>query len=395
VLGIIPSRIAFADRYTYLPQIGLLVALVWGGAELAAAWRVRPGILATVSAGVVLALGALAFRQTRYWRDSETLWRHTLACSTNDTVAYYNLADAIGESGRNAEAIGYLLKTLEIDPTYETADVNLGNLLLEEGHVNQAMACFAHALQLDPGDQKAHNDRGQALLQIGRPTEAAAELRWALEINPNYAKARYNLGIALGDLGQYESAVEQYKLALGIQPAFAEADYNLGNVLMALGRTNEAVPYFRQALKLKPNDGDIHNNLGSALMNLGQFEAAAMEFKRAVELQPANASATTNLAWLLATLPDASMRNGGEALRLAQRASQLTGNDNPLVLRTLAAAYAETGQFDLAVQNARLAIPLAEAEGVPGLSDELERELADYQQGLPFRMDADAKQRAQ
>jgi tetratricopeptide (TPR) repeat protein len=391
VIGIVQiSYYAHADRYTYLPQIGLLVALVWGAVELATKWRVRPAVLGTVAAGLLVALGVRAWNQVAYWQDGETLWRHTLACTTDNAVANYNLADAIGQDGRAAEAMGYLLTTLKIDPNFANADVNLGGLLLQEGRTTQAMACFSHALWLDPDNAKAHNDAGDALQKTGHPKAAVAELQRALEIKPDYANAHYNLGNALFDLGQYETAITQYKLALDLKPSLEEADYNLGNTLMALGRMDEAVPYYRKALALKPDKIEVHNNLGGALMNLGDFAEAIKEFRLAVELQPTNASAANNLAWLLATLPDEKMRNGSEALRLAQQARQLIGDNNPLVLRTLAAAYAETGQYDLATQNARLAIPLAEAEGSPALADELQRELAVYEQGKAFRMDTGA-----
>jgi Flp pilus assembly protein TadD len=279
VVGIIQvGRQAHADRYTYLPQIGIYVAVTWWVAE----WRVSRVVLGSLMGGVLAVLMVCAWKQTAYWQDSETLLTHTLVCTTDN------------------------------DATHN----NLGTFLVQEGRVDEAISHF----------QKA------------------------LEIRPDYAEAQCNLGLALFQKGRVDDAIAQYQKALQIKPDFAEAHFNLGNALLQKGKADEAVTHFQTAL----------------------------------QIGPANPSIQNNLAWLLATSPKASLRNGNKAVELARQANALTGGENPIILRTLAAAFAEAGQFDDARRNIQKAIDLAPAAGQEDLLEQLNKELKRYEAGLPL-----------
>jgi tetratricopeptide (TPR) repeat protein len=351
VLGIIPSRIAYADRYTYLPQIGLLVALVWGGAELAAAWRVRPGILATVSAGVVLALGALAFRQTRYWRDSETLWRHTLACSTGNAIAHYDL----------------------------------GNALALKGELDQAIAQYQDALDIDPDNAEAHNNLGKALALKGKLDEAIAQYKTALAIQPELATVNQNLGNALLQKGDYDQALACFEKTLPGISVPVEQWYNLGNDFLRTGDFPDAAFCYRHTLSISPHYADAYANLGVIYYQQGRTGNAIDAWRQALALNPGQLYVQNNLAWSLATATDASLRNGAQAVSLAEQAVHLTNGANPMLLRTLAAAYAEAGRYSEAAHTAQSAWQIANAQGDAALAETLQHELKLYAGGMPVR----------
>ena len=273
---------AHADRYTYLPQIGLYLALIWAAGSLGAGWRHRRVVLGGLSSVILVALIFCARTQTSYWRNSEVLWTHTLACTSDNYIAHYNLGDALVKMGRRDEAIAQYQKTLQITPNYAEAHDNLGSVLLQKGRVDEAIAHYQTALRITPENATAHNNLGNALFQKRMVAEAITHYQKALQINPDYAEA--------------------------------------------------------------------HNNL----------------------------------AWVLATAPQVSLRNGDEAVKLAERANQLTGGKTPIILHTLAAAYAEAGRFGDAIRSVQKAIELAQAAGQKDLAERFTGELKLYEAGLPF-----------
>jgi tetratricopeptide (TPR) repeat protein len=253
VIGIVQIALyARADRYTYLPQIGVYLLLTWAAADLCAGWRHRRVVLGSVSAIIIVALIFLARTQTSYWRNNESLWTHTLACTSDNFLA--------------------------------------------------------------------QNGLGNALLLMGRDGEAMVHLQQALQIRPRYA----------------------------------EAHYNLGNLLHRMGRDDEAMVHFQQALQLNPRSLKIQNDL----------------------------------AWVLATVSPAALRDGRQAVDLAERANQIAGGEDPIILRTLAAAYAEAGRFDDAVRSAQKAMALARAAGQSGLVEQLDGQLKLYAAKLPFHQES-------
>jgi len=182
-----------------------------------------------------------------------------------------------------------------------------------------------------------------------------------------------------------DEAIAQYQQALQINPHYAEACYNLGNAFRQVGRMNEAIAYYQKALQIKPDYAEACYDLGNTFREMGKLEEAITDYQKALQIHPDYVEALNNLARVLATCPQASLRNGKQAVELAQRANQLTGNENPIVLGTLAAAYAEAGRFPEAVQTAQRALHLAQTQSNnPALADVIQSQLKLYQAGRPF-----------
>ena len=354
---------AMADRYVYLPQIGLYVLVVWLVAELSADFPERPVMLVGLCTVV---LGALTYRaslQTSYWSNSETLWRHAVACTPDDVWAQ-------SISG------------------YAIVHNNLGSALLQDRQLDEAIVQFQAALNVDPNDAAACYNLGNALLQQGQTENAIAQYRQTLKLNPGNATARYNLGNALLQDGHLDEAIVQFQAAQKQGIADAGAFFNLGNSLLQAGRVYDAIAQYREALKIDSGNAAAHSNLGSALLRDGRVDEAVGELQEALKIEPDNATFQYNLArviWGFATSPDPSMRNGSKALELAQQANRLTGGKSPVILRVLAAANAENGNFPGAVATGQQALSLAQQGQNSALSNALRQDMASYQAGAPVR----------
>jgi tetratricopeptide (TPR) repeat protein len=175
-----------------------------------------------------------------------------------------------------------------------------------------------------------------------------------------------------------------FQKALQINPDYAGARYNLGNALLEKGSVDEAIVHFQKAIQINPNYADAHNNFGNALLQKGAVDEAIAHFQKALQINPDHVQTLNNLAWVLATCPQASLRNGNKAVELAQRANQLTRDGNPAVLRTLAAAYAEAGRFPEAVETGERALLVAGTQSNTALADAIRSQLKLYQAGIPF-----------
>ena len=418
---------AMADRFTYLPLIGVFIGVVFGLGDLAKKLRLEPMVMASV-AGVVLAgcLFATA-RQLRFWRDSETLFEHTLAATKDNPIAQSNLGTALSEAGQPQEAAEHFGEALRLNPGYAPAHYNLGVALTQTGHLQEAIEHFREALRLKPDYAMAHNNLGVALAQTGQPQEAIKHYQEALRLQPNLPDAHCDLGITLTEVGRLTEAITHFEQALQLEPNHPKAHNGLGLVLLQNGQADKAIAQFRTALQLQPDWTAARNNLGDALINFGcvlfqkgqmsqaiaplqeglqirpdnvgaynclgfiffrqgQAGAAVANFQKALVLQPDNADAHKYLAWILATCPDASVRNGTQAVELAQKANQFSGGGDPEITSTLAAAYAEAGRFPEAVTTAQKALQLVESQtNAASVINDLQTQIKCYQAGLPFR----------
>jgi tetratricopeptide (TPR) repeat protein len=352
VIGIVGAGdFAHADRNTSLPQIGLYILLTWAVADWSAGWKHRRLVLGGLMIAVAGALMVCARIQTSYWRDSETLWNRALDCNPGNSVAR----------------------------------INLGNALSAKGDWEGAGAQFRKALEIKPEDAEARNDLGIVLVVKGDREEAIAQFRKALEDKPDYAEARLNLGNALYAKGNQDEAIAQFRKTLEIQPDYAEARLNLGDALFMEGQLEEAIAQYRQAVEIKPDFAEALSNLGAALLRKGQTREALDAWQKSLEIKPGQLSVQNQLAWLLATTPDAALRNGAKAVALAAQASQRSGGGNPVNLRILAAAYAEEGNYGLAAATARRALELAAQQKNDALSAALQKEIQLYQANTPLR----------
>jgi Flp pilus assembly protein TadD len=457
VVGIVQvGSQAMADRYTYLPEIGLSLMLVWLAADLSAGWRNRRLILGSFATVITMGMLFSARLQASYWKNSETLWTHTIAVTSNNSFAHNNLGAALtrggqvdegitqlqravainpgfakgwddlglahSQNGQLGEAIIQFKKALAINPNNAQAHYNLGAALAEKGQVDAAIAEYQAALALNPNDSDTCNNLGYALAQKGQIDEATVQFQRALAIDPNDARAYNNLGGALAQKGQMDQAIVQfqkalvidpndartcnelggalaqkgrvdeailaYKKALAINPQDAQTCYNLGDVLSQKGQVDEAIIQFKRALAINPNYAQACNNLGNALAQKGQMNEAIVQFQKALALQPGFVAAQNNLmhaAWLLATSPNPSLRNGAKALEIAQQTDHLTGGDNPTMVATLAAADAEVGKFTEAIANVQRALQLASSQANVAMVADLRAQLKCYQSNSPYR----------
>ena len=231
----------------------------------------------------------------------------------------------------------------------------------------------------------AHNNLGAFLLQRGRTDEAIAHFQKVLEIQPENPNVHNNLGFALLQKGRLEEAIAHCQKAVAIEPDNPDAHLTLGGALLQRGRADEAMAHYQEGLRIRPDNVDGHNILGGLLLQKGRVREAITHFQRALELRPNHQLAENNLAWVLATSPEPSLRNGSKAMALAQQAVQLSGGRNPAIIGTLAAAYAEAGRFAEALANAQYAMQLATAQNNRALANTLWAQMECYQTGAPFR----------
>jgi tetratricopeptide (TPR) repeat protein len=273
-----------ADRFLYLPQIGLCIAVVWGAAHLAGLWPSRRWLFGVGGALAVAGLMVCAWGQTRYWRNSETLWTRTLACSSHNPLAHNNLGDALVERGQADMAIVQYQMALDNKPDYAEAHYNLANVLVKRGQADAAMTHFRTALEIRPDYAEAHNNFGLALADRGEADEAMAHYRKALEIKPDFASAHYNLGLVLAHRGEMEEAMVHYRKALEIEPDYAEAHNNFGKALADRGQADEAIAHFRKSLETKPDNAQAHCNLALALAGQGRIDEALEHYRQALDL---------------------------------------------------------------------------------------------------------------
>jgi len=399
-----------SDHFQYLASMGPLALAGAGIATLFALFSETPadfvsrpyggmrspGPIATPPQRLVLAsgvcgmllllLGFLTWRQSTEYHNLSTLYTATLQKNPGCWMAHYNLGIVLGEQRETDQAIDHYRRAIALRPDYAEAHYNLGRLLVEQNQLDDAIAHYERAAAINPADAEAQNNLGVTLFGIGRADDAIAHYWKALEIRPDYAEAACNLGNALIAKGDFDGAIARYTTCLAAVPDQEEARYNLASALLRRGRTDEAIIQYQKVLEMHPESADAHANLGSAWLAKRRVQDAMEEYKRALQISPENLAALSNLAWLLATSADPSVRNGPEAVRLAERADSASSRSetSPTVLRILAAAYAEAGQFAEAKGTAQRAFEAANIQGNTTLADALQGELALYDLGLPY-----------
>ncbi len=287
---------AHADRYMYLPQIGLTIAIVWAIRDWSQSWRYRRQILVPLAMVVIGVLMVSTWKQTAYWRTDEVLWKRALACTSGNYVAYNNLGVVLAHEGRVAEARENYRQAIKYYPDYAEANVNLGVTYMNGGRLAEAERCFQRAIEINPNVAEAYNNLGLVFAKLGRTDEAIEQYRKAVQLNPDRLEIYNNLGNLLARQGRPAEAVEQFQKALEVAPGNAKIHYNLALVLAAQGRTDEAITNFEQALKQMPDSIHGHYQLGILLQERGKFAAAADQFQKILELDPGHIPAQNNLA---------------------------------------------------------------------------------------------------
>ena len=340
-----------ADHYQYLACIGPIALATAGIVSLADTLKQYRAVIVSAALFLVASLATLTWRQAGTYSDIETLWRTTLARNPECWMAHTNLGLALFQKGRIDDAITHYRSALQMQPDWWDAEYNLGTALLRKGQLDEAILHCERAVAMRPTDPDAQVSLGDALVQKSRIDDAIAHYQKAVMVRPDHFLSRYRLGQALLEKGELDSAIEICRTALMIRPA----------------------------------DADCHTTLAIALEEKGEPAEAIQHYEKALEVAPRSIPALTNFAWLLATSQNASVRNGRKAVELSGQADQLVGGTNTLVLRALAAAYAEKGEFAKAIRTARSATQLARMHGEDSLATNLDQQISLYQLGIPYR----------
>jgi tetratricopeptide (TPR) repeat protein len=303
VIGLIQVGVqSMADRYTYIPLIGLFIVVVWVVCGLVQNSEGRVPLLVVTSLFTLSACAYLTDRQIRFWQSSETLFQHAVDVTDRNYLAYNNLGFAQWGKGKTAEAMTNYLKSLEIKPDYEDALNNVGYALAEQKKFAEAIPYYEAALRVRPNQAEVHNNLGNALSKLGRTQEAIAQYQTALQENPEHADAHNNLGIDLANQGKLDEAIEHFRAALKFKPKYPSAHGHLGNALALQHKLDEAIKEYRECLDLNPKDAQAHNNLGNALAEQGKLEEAVQNYRKALQLNSDNPEAYVNLGIVLGRL---------------------------------------------------------------------------------------------
>ncbi len=340
---------AYADRYTYLPTIGLMVALVWCVGDLVAGSRPARAVVAVVSLLALAGLSLTTVRQVALWKDTRTLFEHTLAVTRDNLVAHEKLGELLMLEGKTQLAIGHFEEALRIQPDLAEANVNLAIVLNAMGRYDDAVGRFRTGLR-SGGTANGHTQFGFALARLGRMDEAIAEYQAALRIEPDRTVTLVQLGATLG----------------------------------ARGRFAEAASCLQRAVDLDPVRDDTRRMLAVSLVRAGQVEDALRAYEEILRRNPDDLDALNNVARIRATCADARLRDGAEAVRLAERARDRSAQPVAVFYSTLAAAYAEAGRFPEAVRACERAIELARSGGDLQAVQSFQRQLERYRAGRPF-----------
>jgi tetratricopeptide (TPR) repeat protein len=415
-----------ADRFTYLPQIGLAIALAWAMADGCRGFLHRRGMCSGAATLLLVVLAGCAWRQTCFWCDSKTLWTHALACTARNGVAHHALGAVLLKQRRIDEAIPHFQQAMEIAPGDAGSHFNMGIILQSRGQIEEALRQFRMAVELKPKVAEFRAALGDFLINRGQLDEAIVHLRKAVEIQPDFAVAHYHVAGALARRGRLDEAIAHYQKSLEIEPRYVAANGSLGDCFAAQGNFDEAIRHYQVVLQMNPHDVQGHIQLGNVLSRQGRPRAAEGYFRQALQREPANAEAclglgvtleqqgkTTealrcyqaflhgrpdepdilnNRAWILATHPDPKLRNGTEAVGAAERAVKLSPGKVDFG-DTLATAYAEAGRFPDALATARKALRVAEQQHNRALADALRSRIALYEAGKPYRQTLPASTR--
>jgi len=453
VIGVVQVGMqSMADRYTYVPSIGLGIMVSWGLADLASLGpRLRELTIAATAAGLAFCM-AVTLAQVRYWRDSVALNEHALAVTSGNYLAHNNLGRELGQNGHADEAMTHFKMALAIKPNYAdawynlavafqragklteaitnyerlaairpgypTVQWNLGNCCLQLGRTNEAIAHYQTALKINPADVMAHEGLGEVLLNEGRVNEAAEQFHEALQSDPGRAKSYSDLGKVFMAQGLGYKATEMYQNAVRLDPKLSEAHWNLGSLWLDEGETTKGLAELKKSVELSPERIDLRERFGDALMKAGKageaqscfevvvradpgnarvrfavgqtylaqknYDQAIAGFKEAARLAPDSAEFLNGLARVYATSRKAEIRNGAEAVRLAERACELTKHRDLDMLDTLGAAYAEAGRFEEAVKVAEKTQAQAEASYHMQVAETERQRAALYKSGKAY-----------
>lgn len=406
---------AWADRYTYLPLIGLFLIVVWGISDVVR----QPQVLAGFATAAGLALLAGTALQLRYWQNTRILFTHAAKAVPNNYMAITMLGSLLAKDNKLDEAITHYRTALQLKPDYPEAHFFLGNAFDQQGKLDEAIAEYQKALWFKPATEPAHVLLGIALGKKGQSEEAAAHFLGAIKFNPDSAVAHNNLARIRHTQGRLDDAIVHYTIAVKVDPNLAQAHNNLGVILLQKGRLAEGTAALRESLRLNSTNAETQVNLafalnqqnqwaeatdlfaksvtpsdrnpnalyqfGLALYHMGKTREAMSHYASALLIQSDFAESLDGLAWILCTSTNSDFRNAAQSLGMAQRACELTDHRNPRYLRTLSAAYAECGRFEEAIAAIESAKASATNSNDRAMLIECEQMLAAFNSSKPWR----------
>jgi tetratricopeptide (TPR) repeat protein len=310
-------------------------------------------------------------------------YRKALVLKPQYPEALGGLGGALFKEGRIDEAIVELNKALVLKPNDSDAHNNLAFCYLQKGQWGDAITQFQKAIELNPNSAGLHNALANAYFQKGDTSQAIAEYHQALAMDPGFVEAYDNLGYCLFQAGHVKDAIAQYQKSVKLQPDLANSRNALASALAMDGQTSEAILQYQKALEITPDFPEASYNLAYCLGQVGRWGDAITQYETAIKYKPDFVEAYNSLAWILATSPDSSLRDGKEAVALAEKANELSHDNDVRVLRTLAAAYAEAARFPEAISAASRALALDQSDA--SLANELKTEIGSYEKGSPWR----------
>jgi Flp pilus assembly protein TadD len=262
VIGLVQVGVqAMADRYTYIPFVGLFIIVAWGVPGLLQKWQRRKAIIILSASITLSALIISTSLQLHHWQDSITLFRHAIEVTRHNSIAHYNL----------------------------------GTAMASRGNLDKAILHYTEAIRINPNDEKAYNNMGNALFKQGKTKESIVNLQEALRINPDYAEAHYNLGTIMSSEGGIQKAIFHLMESLRLKPDYEEAHFNLANIFISQNMINEAITHYAEAIRINPDDEKAHNNMGNALRTQGRFSEAIAHYQNALRIRPDYKIARDNL----------------------------------------------------------------------------------------------------
>ncbi len=351
VCGILASGTAIkADRFVYVPLLGIFIIIVWGAMELVRNNRILQKAMVGAGLAALFTLGTIAHRQIGYWQNSLMLFQHAIDVTRDNYTAQLNIGVAEREANRMPEALFHFEEAVRIDPRGFSARNNLGIMLRSLGRVDEAISNFTMAITFNPRSAKAFFNLGEIMYDRGDPEKAIRLFQAGLEREKKDPRAWQSLGNIFGDEGDYVEALKCYEKALALDPIIQDALVNSAYILTKQGRRLEAVERLETACKIYPKN-----------------------------LEPLK-----YLALIRAGSPEPQLRNPLQAIQLAKKAVALAGTNSAAYQGTLAAAYAANGQFPEAVDAIRQQLEWAEQGTNLHLVMEIKRRLDSYQSGVPF-----------
>ncbi|MFH1371967.1 MAG: tetratricopeptide repeat protein [Planctomycetota bacterium] len=339
-----------ANRYMYIPMIGLFIIAAWGIKDLIGNRR-RYRIVAAVSAAAVL-LSAVALTriQVGHWQNNITLFGYATKVTEDNSRAETNYGIALAAAGRLDEAVLHLTSAIRKDPTNPEASNYLGKVFLNQGKYDEAIECFNELI----------------------------------ELQPDSAEAYYNLGMALGMQGKNDDAIQCFSRTIALDPKFPDIYKRMGMALLAAGRMNEAIDYLKEALRTSPDEAVTYVSISIAYIKSGNYDLAIENWNRAKELKPEGAGILKNPGWLLVTARDVSTGDANKVIEFAERACEMTRYNDIDLLDTLAASYAAAGRFEKAIKTAEKAIDIAKTGGHNKLAGNIEKRMELYRAGKRY-----------